>query len=147
MMTDDQIREIYVKHRTIAVYGMSKDPEKPAHRVPVFLISKGYKIIPVNPTVDVILDRKCYPNLREVPDEIEIVDVFRSSDKALDVVKEAIARKKERGDIQVIWLQLGIRNDEAGTLAEAAGINFVQDRCMLREFKRLFQAQENGHSP
>jgi hypothetical protein len=136
------IKDIYKNHRTVAVYGMSKDPDKPSHRVPVFLTSKGYNVIPINPTVDTILNRRSYPNLDQVPGKIDIVDVFRPSDKALDVVKEAVARRKKRGDVSVIWLQLGIRNDEARSLAEAAGIVFVHDRCMMREYKRLFGEQK-----
>jgi predicted CoA-binding protein len=106
--------------------------------VPAYLLSKGYDIIPVNPYVDKIVGRKSYPNLKDIQEKIDIIEVFRPSDRVLDVVKEALVRKEERGDIAVIWLQEGIQNEEARKLAEEAGIVFVQDRCMYKEFKRLF---------
>lgn len=138
MTTDELIREILGKYRTVAVYGMSQNPGKPAHSVPAYLLSKGYDIIPVNPYVDKIVGRKSYPNLKDIQEKIDIIEVFRPSDRVLDVVKEALVRKEERGDIAVIWLQEGIQNEEARKLAEEVGIVFVQDRCMYKEFKRLF---------
>jgi predicted CoA-binding protein len=135
---EDLLRDIFEKHKTIAVYGMSNNVEKASHKVPSFLLSKGYNIIPVNPRADTVMNRKSYPNLESIPENIEILDVFRPSDQVLDVVKEAVARKKQRGDIDVIWLQLDIKNEEAKKIAEEAGITFVQNRCMMREFKRIF---------
>ncbi|GBD02980.1 hypothetical protein HRbin19_00250 [bacterium HR19] len=116
---------------------MSDNPEKPSNRVPKYLMTQGYKIIPVNPTKEEIMGLKSYKSLREVDEEIDVVDVFRRPEQALEVVKEAIERKKERGDIKAIWLQEGIVNDEAKKLAEENGILFVQDRCMFREHLRL----------
>jgi predicted CoA-binding protein len=145
MITDERIREVYQKYRTIAVYGMSENPKKPAHSVPSYLLSKGYNIIPVNPYADEIVGRKSYPNLKDIEEKIDIVEVFRPSDQVVDVVKEALVRKKERGDIAVIWLQEGIQNEEARRLAEEAGIVFVQDRCMRKEFRRLFPERETNN--
>ena len=144
MITDELIREVFEKYRTVAVFGMSRNPEKSAHWVPAYLLSKGYNIIPVNPSVDQILDRKSYPNLKEIEEKIEILEVFRPSDQVLDIVKAALERKKERGDIAVIWLQEGIQNEEARKLAEEAGITFVQDRCMHKERERLFPESKSG---
>ena len=102
--------------------------------------SKGYAIIPVNPSADMILNRRCYHSLKEVDEHIDIIEVFRPSEEALSIVQEAIERKKEQGDIAVIWLQEGIRNEEAKMLAEKNGIIFIQDRCMFKEYNRAFSA-------
>ena len=142
MTTDEAIREIFKKHRTVVVFGMSTNPEKPAHSVPVFLQSKGYSIIPVNPHADEIAGCKCYTNLKDVEEKIDILEVFRPSDQVPDVVQEALERKRERGDIAVIWLQEDIQNDEAGKLAEKANVIFIQNRCMRKEHKRLFPERE-----
>ncbi len=131
------IREIFEKYKTIAVYGMSKNPAKPSNYVPAFLIEKGYDIIPVNPTANEIDGRKCYSKMADIPGEIDILNVFRPSEQALAVVEEAVERRKQRGDIRVVWLQEGIESEEAAALAEANGIEFIQDRCMLREYKGL----------
>ena len=127
-------KEIFESYKTIAVYGMSQNVDKAAHSVPVFMYHQGYDVIPINPTVDKILDLKAYPSLDEVPDEIEILNVFRPSEKALEVVKEAVKRHKKKGDIKVIWLQQGIVSDEGKKLALENGIEFVQNKCMYVEF-------------
>ena len=131
------IKSIYEDYKTIAVYGMSSNPSKPSNFVPAFLESVGYNIIPINPTAAEIDGKKAYPKLMDIPDKIEILDVFRPSDMALGVVQEAVERKKEKGDIYVVWLQEGIINDDAKKLAEENGIEFVQNRCMLKEYKNL----------
>ncbi len=131
------MQEIYSNYKTIAVYGMSTNPAKPAHNVPEFLDSKGYNIIPINPGADEIIGKKAYARLADIPDEIDILDVFRPSEQALGVVEEAVERKKAKGDIKLIWLQEGIINDEAKKLAEENGIEFIQDKCMLKEYKNL----------
>lgn len=138
MQQDEQLRQIFDTYRTIAVVGMSRNPDKPAHYVPVYLEEQGYTIYPVNPTVDEIGGRKSYASLRDVPGEIDIVDVFRRSEDALAVVEEAIQRHRERGDVRVIWLQLGIVNEQARALAEAEGITFIQNRCMYADHARLY---------
>ena len=130
-------KEIFDSYKTVAVFGMSTNSSKPANMVPVFLMGKGYNIIPVNPMADEINGKKAYKKLLDIPDTIDILNVFRPSGQALDVVKEAIERKNQKGDIKVIWLQESIINNEAKKLAEDNGIEFVQDRCMLKEFNRL----------
>jgi len=137
MAARDRIRSILEKTRTIAVYGMSKDSAKTAYWVPEYLAKKGYDIIPVNPTAEVILKRKSYPDLKSVPKRIDVVQVFRRSEEALEPVREAVARRKERGDVDVVWLQQGIRNEEARRLAEENGILFVQDRCMMHGYQMI----------
>jgi hypothetical protein len=140
MENTDSIRDVFEKYHTIAVYGMSKNPAKVAYQVPAFLLSKKYNIIPVNPGADMILNRPCYHTLKEVEEHIDIVEVFRPSEEALSVVHEAVERKKEKGDVAIIWLQEGIQNEKAKTLAEINGIIFIQDRCMFQEYNRVFSA-------
>ena len=130
--TDEQIKKFY-SLKNIAVIGISKNPEKAAHYVPKYLAEKGYNIIPVNPTADKILDKKCYKEITKVPDSVDIVDVFRPSEEVLPVVHEAIKKNPK-----VIWLQEGIHNPEAEDLARKAGIEVVFNRCMLAEHQRLF---------
>jgi uncharacterized protein len=137
MITDAIIKDVLQRYKTIAVYGMSSSSEKPAHYVPAFLLAKGYAIIPVNPSADTIGNLKSYACLRDIPGQIDVLEVFRPSAQVPDVVREALERRAERGDIAVIWLQDGIYNEEAGRLAEQAGITIIQDRCMMKEFKRL----------
>ncbi|MDE1826130.1 MAG: CoA-binding protein [Thaumarchaeota archaeon] len=130
--SDEQIKKIY-ELKNIAVVGMSKNPEKAAHYVPKYLAEQGYNIIPVNPTTSEILEKKCYPNLLDIPVQIDIVDVFRPSDQVKPVIEEAIKMKPK-----VIWLQEGIHDPEAESMAKKAGIDVVFNRCMLAEHQRLF---------
>ena len=143
MIKDADIKDIFSKYRTIAVCGMSKNEEKAAYYVPAFLFAKGYAIIPVNPTAEEILHLHCYPRLIDIVEQIDILEVFRPSAQVPDVVQEALDRKKMRGDIEVIWLQDGIYNDEARMFAEQDGIIFIQDRCMMKEYKRLFSQNKS----
>jgi len=138
MVPDEQLKQILTQARTIAVYGMSRSPAKSAYQVPPVVKRYGFRVIPVNPFADEIMGEHSYDSLAAIPDEIDIVDVFRPSADALGVVKEALARHKERGDVRLIWLQLGIRNAEAERLAAAAGVPFVQNRCMAVEVPRLW---------
>ncbi len=130
--TDEEIKQIF-SLKNVAVIGMSKNQEKAAHYVPKYLSQNGYNIMPVNPTADEILDKKCYPSVEDVPETIDIVDVFRPSDQVLPVVQQAIKKKPK-----VIWLQEGIHNVEAEELARKEGIKVVFNRCMLAEHQRLF---------
>ena len=130
--TDDEIRKIY-SLKNIAVVGMSKNPDKAAHYVPKYLHDHGYNIIPVNPTATEILGKKCYQSLLDVPIEIDIVDVFRPSEQVKPVIEESVKIKPK-----VIWLQEGIHNPEAETIAQKSGIKVVFNRCMLAEHQRLF---------
>ena len=129
--TDDQIREILSLNK-VAVIGMSKNSSKAAHYVPKYLSDNGYDVIPVNPSSDEILGKKCYDSVLEINEPIDIVDVFRPSDQVLPFVKDAIKKKPK-----VIWLQEGIHNSEAEELAKIHGIKVVFNRCMLAEHRRL----------
>jgi predicted CoA-binding protein len=126
--------EIFSKYKIIAVYGMSKHPTKPAHSVPAFMMKHGFHIIPINPTTDQILKQKSYTNLMEIPYNIDILNVFRPSPDTLSIIKEAIERKKEKGDIRLIWLQEGIVCPEGKALAEENGIQYIENRCMYKDY-------------
>ncbi|NIP67474.1 CoA-binding protein, partial [Candidatus Bathyarchaeota archaeon] len=130
------------KYKTIAVVGMSRDETKPAHYVPAYFSEKGYDIIPINPKAKEILGARCYKSINEVDEEIEILNVFRPSEKAAEVVKSAIERRKARGDVNVIWLQEGITSKEARKLAEEAEIEYFEDRCMYKEYVRILPDRE-----
>ena len=130
--SDSEIKQI-LSMKNVAVVGMSKHPSKDAHHVPKYLIENGYNIIPVNPTAEEILGRKCYKTLLDVPDKIDIVDVFRPSEHVPPIVKDAIAK-----GVKVVWMQLGISNNEAAQEASKHGIKVVYNRCMLVEHARLF---------
>lgn len=130
--SDSEIREI-LSMKNVAVVGMSKNPEKDAHQIPKYLMNSGYNVIPVNPTADEILGKKCYKNLREIPSNIDIVDVFRPSEDVPPIVKDAIAK-----GVKVVWMQLGISNEEATKEASEKGIKVVYNRCMMEEHRRLF---------
>jgi predicted CoA-binding protein len=114
--------------RRVAVVGMSDDPSRPSHGIGSYLIAHGYDVVPVNPTHAQVMGRKCYAMLSDVPGEIDLVNVFRRPEFCGRVAREAIAVGAKG-----IWLQSGIRNEEARELAEEAHIDFVQDRCIMVE--------------
>ncbi|MBI2970933.1 MAG: CoA-binding protein [Candidatus Aenigmarchaeota archaeon] len=128
------IEKILKTARTIAVVGCSRDPAKDAHCIPAYLQGHGYRIIPVNPGAMVILGERCYPSLKDIPGAIDIVDIFRPGSEVMGIVREAVALQPKP---KAIWTQLGIRDDAAKQLAEAHGIAFVQDRCIMAEHQKL----------
>ena len=127
--------------RVVAVVGASRNPEKDAYRVPEYLKSKGYKIIPINPRADEILGEKAYPSLASLPDElarrVDVVDVFRPPEEAVRVVEQAIRLKERTGKDIVVWFQFGTSSDEAVDKALKAGLRVVRERCMMQELKKL----------
>jgi len=130
--SDDEIRDILsLKH--VAVIGMSKNENKAAHYVPKYLSENGFDIIPINPTTDEILGKKCFSSISDIDDGVDIIDVFRPSELVLPIIEEAIKKKPK-----VIWLQEGIHNLQAEELARKHGIKVVFNRCMLAEHQRLF---------
>lgn len=131
-MDDKRLREILSRYRTVAVVGMSRDPSKDAHSVPAYLKEHGYRIVPVNPFAEEILGEKAYGSLREIPFDVDIVDIFRPSDQVGPVVDEALGTKAK-----VIWMQLGIRDEAAAERARRAGKEVIMDRCMRVEHARL----------
>lgn len=130
------MKEIFEKYETIAVYGMSTNLAKAAHSVPGYMLKQGYKVIPINPTADKILKQKSYQKLSDIPDKIDILNIFRPAEEAEAIVKEAIERRKEKGDIKLIWLQLGLSNEKAKQLAEENGIEYIEDKCIYVEHKK-----------
>ncbi len=139
-MEEQILQGLLERARTIAVVGMSRNPWKTAYQVPASLAGMGYTIIPVNPSTDIIMGQRCYPDLTAIPDRVDIVEVFRPSADALAVVEQAVARRAARGDVTLIWLQSGIVSEAGRRLAEAAGIPFVQNRCMAVDAPRLLPA-------
>jgi predicted CoA-binding protein len=132
--SDEEIREIY-NLKNIAIAGISPTDGKPSNYVSKYLIEKGYNIIPINPNYSEILNRKAYGKVSEVPDPIDILDIFRKSDDVLKVVEDSIGKK----EIKVVWMQKGIYNKEAEKVATEKGIKVVYNRCMREEHQRLFQ--------
>lgn len=129
---DDTLRTI-LDYDTIAVVGCSSTAGKDAHEIPKYLQAHGYTVIPVNPYADNILDREAYDSLGDIDREIDVVDVFRPSEEVAGIVDEVY----DRNDVRAVWLQLGIRDDEAGRRVEDSGRQFVQDRCLKVEHQRL----------
>lgn len=130
--SDQELKEILSKSKTVAVIGMSKNPEKEAYRIPHYLKTQGYRVIPVNPTADEILGEKAYKKLSDVPGQVDIVDVFRPSEDVPNYVEEVIAKKPK-----VFWLQLGIENAPAEEKVASSGIRVVHNKCMMVEHRRL----------
>ena len=127
-----EIRKI-LELRNIAVVGMSNTEGKPANFVPKYLIENGYNIIPVNPTTSEVLGRKSYASISEIPEQVDIVDVFRRSEDVPIIVEDAINKK----GVKVIWMQSGIYNEEAERRAKENGIDVVFNRCMKVEHSML----------
>lgn len=128
--------KILNKYRTVAIVGLSPDPSRPSHRVASYLDMHGYKVIPVNPHAQEILGKTSYPNLSSVPEPIEIVDIFRSSEEVMPVVDEAI-----KTGAKVVWMQEGIINEQAAFKARDAGLLVVMNKCMFKEHRRLGRRQ------
>lgn len=131
--TDKQIRNILSSVKTVAVVGISTNPEKSAHYVPKYLQSKGYEIIPINPNAEQILGKQCLQSIGDIEEQVDVVQIFRPSDQVLPFVKGAISKKPK-----VIWLQKGIHNEQAEEIALENGIDVVFNRCMFEEHQRLF---------
>jgi uncharacterized protein len=140
-LNENQMKEILEKTRTIAVVGLSKDPEKMSHIVSAYMQQHGYRIIPVNPFVDEVLGEKSFKSLLDIPIEtqriIDIVDIFRKAEDTPPIVEQAIQLKAAVGRLFVIWMQLGIVNEQAAKAAIHAGLVVVMDKCLMVEHQRL----------
>ncbi len=136
--SDRLICEILESVRIIAVVGISANTDRPSYGVSQFLQRRGYRIVPVNPGLagQELLGEKVYASLADVPGTVDMVDIFRASDAAGEVAREAIRLAPAKG-IKAIWMQLGVRHDAAAVEAEAAGLRVVMDRCPKIEFARL----------
>lgn len=135
MRVDDVagLRRVLQLNRTIAVVGLSASWNRPSYFAAKYMQERGYTIIPVNPGASEILGVKCYPDLASVPVPIDMVDVFRKPEDVVPIAEEAV-----RIGAKCLWLQLGVINDEAVALADAAGLEVVMDRCVKIEYARLF---------
>lgn len=132
MLDDISLRRLLTESRTIAVVGLSPDPARPSHGVARYLQRQGYRIIPVNPYCSVVLGERCYASLMDIPETVDIVDVFRRPEYVPAIAEQAIA-----SGARALWLQLGVVHTEAAQRAQAAGLTVVMDRCLLVEHARL----------
>jgi predicted CoA-binding protein len=137
MPSDQELRAILGRARTIAVVGLSSDPERPSHRVATYLKAKGYRIVPINPNEDEVLGERSYPSLRVVPAEgaIDVVDVFRRPEATPAIAADAVAV-----GARVLWLQSGIVNEEAARIGEEGGLDVVMGICIHDTSERLEEA-------
>jgi predicted CoA-binding protein len=126
------IAEILKSSRTIAVVGLSGKRYRPSYGVSEYMQRSGYRIIPVNPNETEVLGEKCYPDLDAIPDPVDIVDIFRRSEYVPEIVEAAI-----RKGAKTIWMQESVIHEEAARRAEAAGLNVVMDRCILKDHRRM----------
>ena len=133
-MVDDiaGLRRILRDCRTIAVVGLSANWYRPSYFAAKYMQDKGYRIVPVNPNYRDVLGEKCYPDLRSIPDPVDIVDCFRKAEEMVAIARDAVAIHA-----RVLWMQLGIRNLEAATIASDAGLEVVMDRCVKIEHARI----------
>jgi len=127
------LRRILRDCRTIAVVGLSANWYRPSYFAAKYMMEHGYRIIPVNPQYTEVLGQKCYASLRDIPDQVDMVDCFQKTGRILPLAEDAIAI-----GAKVLWQQIGVRNEEASRLAQAAGLDAVMDRCVKIEHGRLF---------
>ena len=128
----DRLR-ILTRYKNIAMVGLSPNPYRPSHFAAIYMLAEGYNIIPVNPATKEILGRKCYASLKDIPEPVDIVDIFRKPSDVPPLAQEAI----EIG-AKVVWMQLGVINEAAAATAQAAGLEVVMDRCVKIEHARFF---------
>ncbi|WP_258083880.1 CoA-binding protein [Thermococcus thermotolerans] len=131
-LSDDEIREILTKYRKIALVGASPKPERDANDVMRYLLEHGYEVYPVNPRYDEVLGRKCYPSVLDIPDEVEIVDLFVRPEFTMDYVEQAVKK-----GAKVVWFQFNTYSREAFKKAKEAGLTAVAHRCIKQEHARL----------
>ena len=130
---NQNIRDILLQYRHVAVVGVSEKPMRPSHQVAEYLLNNGYRIFPVNPMYKQVLGLECYPDLKHLPQKVDIVDIFRRPEDVLPIVEDAITI-----GAKVVWMQLGVVNEEAAQRALDAGLQVVMDRCIKIEHTRLF---------
>ena len=133
MAASDPIRDLLARAKTIAVVGLSDSPLRPSHGVSAYMQTQGYKIIPVNPTISEALGEKCYSSLLDVPDKIDIVNIFRRPEFVDEIVDQAIQLK-----IPAVWMQEEVINQHAAEKARKSGMFVAMDLCILKEHKARF---------
>ncbi len=129
----DLISAILERSKVLAIVGLSSKPMRPSHGVAAYLKAHGYRIIPVNPHEESVLGEKAYPSLEAVPDPFDVVVIFRRSEFVLPIVESAIHRRAK-----VVWMQEGIEHEAAARRARRAGLDVIQDRCILKEHAKRF---------
>lgn len=130
--TLEELGEILTFTRTIVVVGISDKPERPGNHIPAYLQKEGYRIIPVNPMLKEVLGEKAYASLRDIPEPVDVVDIFRKAEDVPPIVEDAIAI-----GAKVVWMQLGIVNEAAAKRAEEVGLTAVMDTCMGETHRHL----------
>jgi predicted CoA-binding protein len=130
---EDEIKEILSSYKTIAIVGISNKPDRDSYIVAEYLLNQGYKIIPVNPNIDTVLGLKAYPDLISIPEDIEIVDIFRRPEFVDEIVDQAIEKRAK-----VVWMQLGVINESAAEKARKAGLKVVMNKCIKVEHMYRF---------
>jgi predicted CoA-binding protein len=133
MDDSDKLRRILKTSRSIAVVGLSAHWHRPSYFAAKYMKDHGYRVIPVNPMYDSVLGERCYKRLVDIPEPVDVVDCFRKSEEIPALAEEAIAI-----GAKVLWMQLGVRNAQARSRAEAAGLEVVEDRCVKIEHGRFF---------
>ena len=126
------LRRILTQQRTIAVVGLSAQWHRPSYFAAKYMQDHGYRIIPVNPNYSEVLGQRCYPGITDIPEQVGIVDCFRRTSEMVPIARDAVAI-----GAKVLWMQLGIRNDEAATIAVDAGLDAVMDHCVKIEYARI----------
>jgi predicted CoA-binding protein len=124
--------EILKSYQTVAVVGLSANPERPSYGVASYLKENGYRIMPVNPNEKMVLGQISYPGLSTIPERVEVVDIFRRSEEVLPIVQEAI-----KVGAKAVWMQEGVINEQAAASARKAGLKVVMDKCMFKEPQEL----------
>jgi len=141
-LSQNEIREILTKYKTVAVVGLSREPDKDSYRVSAHLKEHGFRIVPVNPFADEVLGEKSYKSFLDIPAEIqktiEIVDIFRPAKGVPPIVEQAVKLKEMHGKPYVVWMQLGIVNEQAAETAKKAGLTVVMNKRMMVEHRRFF---------
>ena len=130
--TSDEVRQILASARTVAVVGVSDKPDRDSYQVAAYLRQNGFRIIPINPNVTEVLGEKTYPNLLDVPEPVDIVDIFRKPEAIPGLVEQAIAISAK-----AVWMQKGIVHNAAAEKARAAGLKVVMDKCLMVEHQGL----------
>lgn len=131
-MTEEEMKAVLKECKRIAVVGLSNKPERTSYQVAKYMQEAGYEIIPVNPTITEALGQKAYPSLTDIPGQVDIVNVFRRSEETVEPAREAV-----KIGAKVLWMQLGVINEEAYKIAEEAGLKVVMNDCIMREHSRL----------
>ena len=126
------LRRILARSKTIAVVGLSANWYRPSYFAAKYLLDHGYRVIPVNPNYTEVLGQRCYPSVSAIPETVDVVDGFRKAEEMVSLAHEAVARQAK-----VLWMQLGIRHEEAAQIASDAGLDVVMDRCMKIEHARI----------